>query len=106
MPLRIARSKERENVTLERSASRHGNLDLRAGEWVEVRSQAGILATLGGRGCPGKRAFMPEMRRYCGQKLRVSKRADRTCQYITGWSIRRVRDSVRLENVRCDGSGH
>jgi hypothetical protein len=88
------------------SASRYGSLDLRAEEWVEVRSEAEILATLDDRGCLDNMPFMPEMLRYCGQKLRVFKRADKTCQYINGWSIRRVRDSVHLENVRCDGSGH
>ena len=95
-----------ENVMPKRRASRFGSLDLKAGEWVEVRSQAEILATLDDRGCLENMPFMPEMLQYCGQKLRVSKRADKTCQYIVGWSIRRVKDSVHLENVRCDGSGH
>ena len=90
----------------ERSASRFGSLGVKAGEWVEVRSQAEILATLDERGGLENMPFMPEMLRYCGQRLRVSKRADKTCQYIVGWSIRRVKDSVHLENVRCDGSRH
>src|SRR5208282_5532262 len=49
---------------------------------------------------------MPEMFQYCGQRLRVFKRSDKTCDYIQGWSIRRMKDSVHLEGVRCDGSGH
>lgn len=85
---------------------RRSELNLKAGEWVVVRSPEEILATLDERGCLENMPFMPEMLRYCGQRLRVSKRADKTCQYIFGWSIRRVKDSVHLEHVRCDGAGH
>lgn len=85
---------------------RRSELNLKAGEWVVVRSPEEILATLDERGCLENMPFMPEMLRYCGQKLRVIKRADKTCQYIFGWSIRRVKDSVHLEHVRCDGAGH
>jgi hypothetical protein len=81
-------------------------LNLKAGEWVEVRSQEEILATLDEGGRLENLPFMPEMLRYCGKKLRVSKRADKTCQYVVGWSIRRMKDSVHLEGVRCDGTGH
>jgi len=81
-------------------------LKLRAGEWAEVRSQEEVLATLDEHGCLENLPFMPEMLQYCGKKLRVSKRADKTCQYVVGWSIRRMKDSVHLEGVRCDGAGH
>jgi len=88
------------------SPARNGALNLKAGEWVEVRSQEEILATLDERGRLENLPFMLEMFQYCGQKLRVYKRADKTCDYIQGWSIRRMKDSVHLEGVRCDGSGH
>lgn len=81
-------------------------LNLKAGDWVEVRREEEILATLDENGRLENLPFMPEMLQYCGKKLRVSKRADKTCQYIVGWSIRRMKDSVHLEDVRCDGSGH
>jgi hypothetical protein len=81
-------------------------LNLGAGEWVEVRSQEEVLATLDEHGSLENLPFMPEMLQYCGKKLRVSKRADKTCQYVVGWSIRRMKDSVHLEGVRCDGTGH
>jgi len=81
-------------------------LNLKAGEWVEVRSREEILATLDEHYRLEKLPFMPEMLNYCGKRLRVSKRADKTCQYIVGWSIRRMKDSVHLEGVRCDGTGH
>jgi hypothetical protein len=82
------------------------SLNLKAGEWVEVRSQEEILSTLDSNGRLENLPFMPEMLQYCGKKLRVYKRADKTCEYTQGWSIRRMKDSVHLEGARCDGSGH
>lgn len=81
-------------------------LHLRAGDWVEVRSPQEILATLDKQGRLENLPFMPEMFQYSGKRLRVYKRADKTCDYIQGWSIRRMTDAVHLEGVRCDGSGH
>lgn len=78
----------------------------RAGDWVEVRTREEILATLDERGRLENLPFMPEMLHYCGQRFRVYKRADKTCDYVTGWSLRRMNDSVHLEGVRCDGEGH
>lgn len=79
---------------------------LKAGEWVEVRSSAEILATLDERGRLDNLPFMPEMLQYCGRQFRVFKRADKTCDYISGWSLRRMRNAVHLDGGRCDGSGH
>ena len=81
-------------------------LNLKAGDWVEVRSREEILATLDQNGRLENLPFMPEMFQYCGQKLRVFKRADKTCDYIQRWSIRRMKNAVHLEGVRCDGAGH
>jgi hypothetical protein len=81
-------------------------LDLRAGEWIEVRTQQEILATLDERGQLDNLPFMPEMLQYCGRKFRVFKRADKTCNTVQGWSIRRMRNAVHLEGLRCDGAGH
>jgi hypothetical protein len=81
-------------------------LNFRAGDLVEVLSQEEILATLDENGRLEDLQFMPEMLQYCGRRLRVFKRADKTCDYIQGWSIRRMKDAVHLEGVRCDGSGH
>lgn len=83
-------------------------LNLKAGEWVEVRSAKEILATLDQKSCLEAMPFMPEMARLCGQKFRVSKRADKTCDpgNAPPWSLRRVTDSVHLQGVRCDGAGH
>jgi len=91
---------------LKEKRSRTDRLNLKAGDWVEVRSREEILATLDQDGRLEHLPFMPEMLQYCGQKLRVFKRADKTCDYIQGWSIRRMKDSVHLEGVRCDGAVH
>ena len=77
-----------------------------AGEWVEVRSQEEILASLGkGAECEGL-PFMPEMFQFCGKRFRVSKRAHKTCDPPNGLHGRRMRRAVHLEEVRCDGAAH
>ena len=81
-------------------------LNLRVGEWVEVRTPEEILATLDKRGRLDGLPFMPEMLDFCGRRFRIFKRSDKTCQYTAGWSIRRMKNSVFLEAVRCDGAGH
>jgi len=81
-------------------------LNLKAGDWVEVRSREEILATLDQDGRLENLPFLAEMLQYCGQKLRVFKRADKTCDYIQRWSIRRLKDAVHLEGIRCDGTAH
>jgi glycosyltransferase involved in cell wall biosynthesis len=85
---------------------RANHLGLKAGEWVEVRTAEEILATLDKRGQLGNLPFMPEMLQYCGERFRVYKRADKTCDNIEPWSIRRMTNAVHLEGVRCDGEGH
>ena len=82
-------------------------LSLKAGEWVEVRSQTEILTTLDARACFDNLPFMPEMLQFSGQRFRVYKRSDKTCDPAhTPWSIRRMKNSVHLEGVRCTGEGH
>lgn len=81
-------------------------LDLKAGEWVEVRTWDEIRATLDAHGRLQNLPFMAEMLQYCGRRFRVFKRADKTCDYIQGWSIRRMTDTVHLEGLRCDGAEH
>ena len=88
------------------NANLNGNLDLRAGEIVEVRSADEILATLDANGRLDAMPFMPEMLQYCGKRFRVYKRADKTCDNIKDWNLRRVRNAVHLTGVRCDGSAH
>jgi hypothetical protein len=81
-------------------------LDLRAGELVEVRSEAEILATLDETGACDALPFMPEMLAYCGRQVRVYKRADKTCDTIEKTGGRRMLNTVHLADLRCDGRSH
>ena len=81
-------------------------LNLKAGELVEVRSKEEILRTLDRTGQLEKLPFMPEMLRFCGKRFRVYKRAHKTCDFVTNTGIRRLSNTVHLEDIRCDGSAH
>src|SRR5437762_557626 len=81
-------------------------LDLRVGDLVEVRGQAEILATLDEHGELESLPFMPEMLKYCGQRLTVYKVAHKLCDTMTRSGIRRMDNAVHLSGVRCDGAGH
>lgn len=77
-----------------------------AGDWVQVRTPEEILATLDGHGCLDGMPFMPEMLASCGRRLRVFKRAHKTCDTIESYVIRKLERTVHLEDSRCDGSAH
>ena len=74
------------------------------GDLVMVRPVDEILATLDEKGTLGKLPFMPEMREFCGRQFRVSRRAFKTC--VDDTEMRRLDDTVFLEDVRCDGQAH
>ncbi len=76
---------------------------LRAGDIVEVRSEAEILATLGPDGALDGLPFMPEMLASCGKHFTVENRADTTCFF---GSLLDMKATVHLKAVRCDGSAH
>jgi hypothetical protein len=80
-----------------------GSRQLRAGDTVEVRSEAEILATLGPDGALHGLPFMPEMLASCGQQFTVETRADTSCFY---GSLLDMDATVHLAAVRCDGSAH
>jgi hypothetical protein len=79
-------------------------LELRPGELVRVRSAKEIFATLDDSGTLDGLPFMPEMLKYCGRTLPVGQRADTTC--AGAGDSRRMRDTVHLQRIRCDGSAH
>ncbi len=81
-------------------------LALKAGDEVEVKSIDEILSTLDDKGRLDLLPFMPEMKKFCGKKFKVYKRADKTCDTIFQTGGRRLFHSVHLENVRCDGQTH
>jgi hypothetical protein len=79
---------------------------LRVGDWVEVRSKEEILQTLDKNGQLDGMPFMPEMFAYCGQRLRVYKRAHKTCDTVYEYKGRKLKDAVHLEGSRCNGQSH
>lgn len=80
--------------------------DLKVGDVVEVRDAEEILATLDEKGELDSLPFMPEMLRYCGQRLTVHKIANKLCDTISRTGMRRMDDAVHLTAARCDGSAH
>src|SRR6185503_3386325 len=48
----------------------------------------------------------PEMLRFSGQRFQIHKRADKTCDTVFKTGGRRLHQTVHLQGVRCDGSGH
>lgn len=82
------------------------SLGLVAGDWVVVRSEAEILATLDDRGRLDNLPFQPEMLAFCGRRLRVAKVAHKTCDNIKKTGGRKMTNAVHLEGARCDGAGH
>jgi hypothetical protein len=80
--------------------------NLKIGDLVELRSPSEILATLDERGRLDALPFMPEMLQFTGKRLRVSKRAFKTCDQVKNSGMYRMERTVHLEGVRCDGSAH
>jgi hypothetical protein len=79
---------------------------LRAGDLVEIRSAAEIVATLDEGGALEGLPFMPEMLPYCGRRFRVFKRAHKSCDTSHKTGNRRLKRAVHLIALRCDGSAH
>lgn len=84
------------------SAGRGEILRLRAGELVEVKPFELILETLDASGKNRGLVFMPEMRAFCGCRLRVYKRVESIMIEHTG-QLRRMRNTVLLAGAICDG---
>jgi hypothetical protein len=79
---------------------------LRRGDLVEVRSAAEIRASLDETGSLDGVPFMPEMLGYVGRRFTVTARVERACDTIHGSGIRRMPNTVLLDDLRCDGAGH
>jgi hypothetical protein len=75
----------------------------RAGDVVEVRPAAEILATLDENGELDSVPFMPEMLQFVGRRFTVSKRALKICSPVGN---AHMTGTVFLEQLRCDGSAH
>jgi hypothetical protein len=83
-------------------------LRLLPGEWVKVRPFEEISATLDVQGRLDGLPFMPEMLRHCGQRYRVFRRIEKIHYYFgpVPPHLRRLRDAVLLDELRCDGAAH
>ena len=91
-------------MMLHRFATNHKPNKFLPGDLVEVRSTAEILSTLDEKGTLENLPFMPEMLPFCGRQFRVSRRAFKTC--VDDQEMRRLENSVFLEDLRCDGKSH
>lgn len=83
---------------------------LRAGDWVEVKTEEEITETLDAKGTVDGLPFMPEMIRYCGARFRVERLVEKTCVEFDGgmFQIREFVNNnvVLLEVPRCTGLNH
>lgn len=75
------------------------------GDWVKVRSKDEILRTLDAQGRLDQVPFMPQMFKYCDQRLKVYKSAHKTCDTVNPIRGLRVADAVHLD-LRCDGEAY
>jgi hypothetical protein len=86
------------------------DIQLRTGDWVQVKDLWEIVETLDVEGTRDGLPFMPEMAEFCGRRLRVLRRAEKTCVEYAGinYKIREFRhnDVVLLDMPRCTGTGH
>ena len=87
-----------------------GKMELKTGDWVEVRNPVEIFKTLDQEGTCDGLPFMPEMLPYCGRRFRVLRRAEKTCIQFPdgGYKIREFHgaDVFLLGDLRCSGSSH
>jgi hypothetical protein len=84
----------------------HEPLNLKAGDWVEVKSAKEIFATLDERGKHRGLTFSQEMMKFCGKRFKVFRVLDKICMESTGELRRMKTPTVMLEGVICDGSYH
>jgi hypothetical protein len=77
-------------------------LDLQPGELVEVKSEEDIRRTLDSSDRTCGLGFMGGMARHCGKRYRVYKQA-RTIILEGSGEVRRLKNTVLLEGVLCDG---
>jgi len=76
-------------------------LNLRPGEWVEVRSQEEILATINQNGFNRGMRYDMEMSKYCGERYQVQMRVERLINEVTGKMMTMKNPCIQLEDVYC-----
>jgi hypothetical protein len=81
-------------------------LNVQPGEFVQVRSQDEILATLDRRNRNRGLLFDSEMVRYCGGTFRVLKRVNQIVDERTGKMMRMKSPCIILDGVACVSEYH
>jgi len=81
-------------------------LDLEAGELVEVKSKAEILATLHVHENNRGLSFDREMVRFCGRRFRVLRRVKQLVDEVTGKMVQTKGDCIILDGVTCESDYH
>lgn len=87
------------------TGERTPTLNLQAGEIVEIKSKAEIMATLGPDNRNRKMWFDSEMLPYCGRRVKVLRQVQRIIDEPTGRMIK-LADCVVLDQVECLGIYH
>lgn len=78
-------------------------MDLKPGDWVEVKSLREITPMLDDKGKFKGLYFMPEMEEFCGKKFKVFKKAEKIKLESNG-DLRKLKNpSYFLEGVYCNG---
>jgi hypothetical protein len=77
-------------------------LNIKPGEWVEVKSEQEIFRTLDEKRRYKGLYFMDGMREYCGKRYRVLKRVERI-MLESNQELRKMKNTVLLEGVICNG---
>jgi hypothetical protein len=77
-------------------------LNLKPGEWVEVKSEQEILSILDENSRYKGLYFMSGMREYCGKRYKVYKRVERVL-LESNQELRKMKNTVLLEGVMCNG---
>lgn len=80
-----------------------GKLDLKVGEWVEVKAADEIRATLGPDSKNRGLSFDPEMVKHCGERYQVQRRVLQLIDEPTGKMIAMKHPCIVLRNVQCRG---
>jgi hypothetical protein len=80
------------------------SLDLRPGEWIEIKPLASIAETLNDRGYNRGLFFTPAMGRSCGEKYSVKGKIEKIIVDGTG-EMRQLRNTAFLDGSYCGCSG-
>ena len=79
---------------------------LLVGEYVEIATWEEVARTLDDQGRLDGLSFQPEMLKYCGQRAQVFRLVDKIYDYGGKKNLRRLRGTVLLRHLRCDGAAH